>query len=77
MNRKQCARRVLAVACAGAPESVKKALLATIDLRFSVNYCNYEIVEKIAERMAESLNALDEKEMDLYYAILPTINACL
>ena len=77
MDRKRCAMRVLAVACSGAPENVKKALLATINLRFSVSHCNYEIVEKVAERMADSLNALDEKEMHLYYTILPTINACL
>lgn len=77
MDRKRCARRVLAVACSGAPENVKKALLATIDLRLSVTHCNYEIVEKVAERMTDSLNALDEKEMALYYAILPTIDACL
>lgn len=61
MSRKECARRVLAVACAEAPESVKKALLATIDLRVSVSYCNYTIVEKVADRMTERLNALDEK----------------
>ena len=77
MDRKRCARRVLAVACTGAPENVKKALLATIDLRVSVSYFNYEIVEKMADRMTERLNSLDEKEMALYYAILPTINACL
>lgn len=77
MDRKRCARCVLAVACEDAPENVKKALLATIDLRLSVSYFNYEIVEKVADRMAERLNALDEKEMALYYAILPTINACL
>ena len=52
-------------------------MLATIDLRLSVSYFNYEIVEKVADRMTERLNALDEKEMALYYAILPTINACL
>ena len=77
MDRKRLARRVLAVACADAPENVKKALIATINIRTYFSFCNDTIGEKVVEIMTESLNALDEKEMALYYVILPMINACL
>lgn len=76
VDKTKVARRVLEVTCKGAPENVKSALHETIQLRMAVKHFGSVFVEKSAMRLAGKLNELDEKETELYSAILPILDSC-